>query len=325
MLLPWPASLLCLLLGYVGVSPALQADVDRAGVRQIPLRSHSLSSPFLDSDMQSRYFEFGEDTIVRADQYIRLTSDRQAQSGWLFSRMPMTATNWMIEVEFKIHGVGHLHGDGMAIWLTEERAKPGNVFGHADNFNGLGIFIDTYKNSRPGVVFPYVMAMLGNSSVSYDQNHDGKENEMAGCSARGIRGTDAVPKKIRMTYYQDTSLKVELQYKAENEWTECFETEAFKLPQTSYLGFSAHTGELTDNHDIMSVNSFNLHMRQNTGSSRSGDRGSKAKAKPYNPGGDKERGSWRWFFLKIVLLGIVVGGGYVGYTMYRASKRGSRF
>lgn len=25
--------------------------------------------PFLDSDMQSRYFEFGEDTIVRADQY----------------------------------------------------------------------------------------------------------------------------------------------------------------------------------------------------------------------------------------------------------------
>lgn len=25
--------------------------------------------PYLDSDMQSRYFEFGEDTIVRADQY----------------------------------------------------------------------------------------------------------------------------------------------------------------------------------------------------------------------------------------------------------------
>ena len=24
--------------------------------------------PYLDSDMQSRYFEFGEDTIVRADQ-----------------------------------------------------------------------------------------------------------------------------------------------------------------------------------------------------------------------------------------------------------------
>ena len=181
--------------------------------------------PYLDSDMQSRYFEFGEDTIVRADQYgfslsinikvsvldlcvcryIRLTSDRQAQSGWLFSRMPMTATNWMvgcpcdlqalhpsnggtqIEIEFKIHGAGHLHGDGMAVWLTEERAKPGNVFGHTDNFNGLGVFVDTYKNSRPGVVFPYVMAMLGNSSVSYDAEHDGKENELAGCSVWPLR------------------------------------------------------------------------------------------------------------------------------------------
>ena len=149
--------------------------------------------------------------------------------------------------------------------------------------------------------------------------------------ARGIRGTDAIPKKMRMTYYQDTSLKVELQYKAENEWTECFETEAFKLPQTAYLGFSAHTGELTDNHDIISVNSYNLYIRQNTpntDSSRSGgggDRGSRAKAQPYNPGGDKERGSWRWFIFKIVLFGMVVGGGYVGYTMYRASKRSSRF
>jgi len=97
--------------------------------------------------------------------------------------MPMTATNWQIEVEFKIHSKeGHLHGDGMAIWLIEERGKPGKVFGHTDNFNGLGIFIDTYKNQRPGVTFPYVMAMLGNSSVSYDKDHDGKANELAGCS-----------------------------------------------------------------------------------------------------------------------------------------------
>jgi mannose-binding lectin 2 len=95
----------------------------------------------------------------------------------------MTATNWQIEVEFKIHSKeGHLHGDGMAIWLIEERGKPGKVFGHTDNFNGLGIFIDTYKNQRPGVTFPYVMAMLGNSSVSYDKDHDGKANELAGCS-----------------------------------------------------------------------------------------------------------------------------------------------
>ncbi|KAL8931228.1 MAG: hypothetical protein Q9211_007126, partial [Gyalolechia sp. 1 TL-2023] len=89
-----------------------------------------------------------------------------------------------IEVEFKIHGQGSLHGDGMAIWLTKQRGQIGPVFGSVDRFEGLGIFIDTYKNQRPGVVFPYVMAMVGNSSVTYDKDHDGKENEIAGCSVR---------------------------------------------------------------------------------------------------------------------------------------------
>lgn len=70
----------------------------------------------------------------------------------------------------------------MAIWITKERATPGPVFGSIDRFEGLGIFIDTYKNARPGVVFPYVMAMLGNSSTTYDKDHDGKANELAGCS-----------------------------------------------------------------------------------------------------------------------------------------------
>ena len=123
-----------------------------------------------------------------------------------------------------------------------------------------------------------------------------------------------------MTYYQDTSLKVETQSKAVDEWNECFETEAIKLPQTAYLGFSAETGELSDNHDIISVNAYNLHIRRDQGATSS-----RQKAKPYNPGGQKERGSWRWFILKIVLFGVVVVGGYVGWTSYRASHRGSRF
>lgn len=29
-------------------------------------------------------------------RYVRLTSDRPSQRGWLFSRVPMTATNWQV-------------------------------------------------------------------------------------------------------------------------------------------------------------------------------------------------------------------------------------
>lgn len=70
----------------------------------------------------------------------------------------------------------------MAIWLTKQRGIQGPVFGSTDRFEGLGIFIDTYKNNRPGTSFPYVMAMLGDGQTSYDHAHDGRATELAGCS-----------------------------------------------------------------------------------------------------------------------------------------------
>jgi lectin, mannose-binding 2 len=70
----------------------------------------------------------------------------------------------------------------MALWLTKERAQTGTVFGFTDNFEGLGILIDTYKNGRTGVTFPYVMAMIGDGKTSYDFANDGKANDVGGCS-----------------------------------------------------------------------------------------------------------------------------------------------
>jgi mannose-binding lectin 2 len=251
-----------------------------------------------------------------------LSSDRPSQSGWLFSRVPLTATNWEIEVEYKIHGKNQLYGDGFAMWLTKERAKQGDVFGSIDKFEGLGIFFDTYKNNRPGVVFPFVMAMVGDGKTPYEKDTDGKPNEFAGCSARGIRHAN-VPTKFRLTYFQDKYLKLELQYKAENEWTLCFETnEPPAIPQVAYLGFSAETGELSDNHDIVSINAKNLYTAQPTGRPTPGSGRSGKKV----PGVQKKSGSWTWFLVKIVLFCLTIGGGYVGYTAWKAnSKRNHRF
>ncbi|KAK3375183.1 concanavalin A-like lectin/glucanase domain-containing protein [Podospora didyma] len=295
-----------------------QADEDGT-VKSIGLRTHTLVQPYLDSDMQSRWYDFGGDTIIRTDQYIRLTTDHPSQSGWLYSRVPLTATNWEIEVEFKIHGKNQLYGDGFAMWLTKDRGKQGPVFGNADNFEGLGIFFDTYKNNRPGVVFPYVMAMVGDGKTTYDKDTDGKSTEFAGCSARGIRHA-SIPTKFRLTYFQDKYLKLELQYKTEDEWTLCFETnEPPAIPQVAYLGFSAETGELSDNHDIISVNAKNLYTAQPTGRPTPGS-GRGRKSAP------RESGGWVWFFVKGLLFSMVVIGGYLGYTAWRANnKRSHRF
>jgi len=309
-------SALCLAATAYG---AVSTDEDGT-VKSIGLRTHSLSQPYLDSDMQSRWYDFGGDTIIRTDQYIRLTSDRPSQTGWLFSRVPLTATNWEIEVEFKIHGKNQLYGDGFAMWLTKQRAQPGPVFGSADNFEGLGIFIDTYKNNRPGVVFPFVMAMIGDGKTPYEKETDGKVNEFAGCSARGIRGA-SVATKLRLTYFQDKYLKLELQYKSDGDWTLCFEaSQPPAIPQVAYLGFSAETGELSDNHDIISISAKNLYTSQPPNRPTPGS-GRRAKGQTKRKGG-----SWTWFFVKIILFALAVGGAYVGYTAYRANtKRSLRF
>ncbi|KAE8307884.1 legume-like lectin family-domain-containing protein [Aspergillus transmontanensis] len=314
MLLPRLSSLLCL--AGLATMPMANAYDGDENIKSIP--------PYLDSDFQSRWFDFGGDTIIRADKYIRLTADRPSQQGWIFSRVPLTATNWEIEVEFKIHGNGNLHGDGFAMWLTKQRATQGPVFGSTDNFEGLGIFFDTYKNNRPGTSFPYVMAMMGDGQTSYDQAHDGKANELAGCSARGLRGA-SIPTKARLTYFQDKSLTLDLQYKSEDSWTNCFTLTApetnIAIPSVAYLGFSGETGELSDNHDIVSVKSQNLYsVGPSSRSSRgpSADSGRVKKTK-------KRKGSWSGFLFKTVLFFVAVAGCYVGFTMYRNKQRYSRF
>ncbi|KAJ5325414.1 L-type lectin-like domain-containing protein [Penicillium brevicompactum] len=324
MRLPSISSLLCL----AGLVAGPVAAYDDANIKSIPLRTHSLSPPYLDSDFQSRWFDFGGDTVIRADKYIRLTADRPSQQGWIASRVPLTATNWQIELEFEIHGSGNLHGDGFALWLTKERATQGPVFGSTDKFEGLGIFFDTYKNNRPGVSFPYVMAMMGDGQTTYDQAHDGKANELAGCSARGLRSAP-IPTKARLTYFQDKSLSLELQYKTEDTWTECFTLNAedsnIAIPSVAYLGLSAETGELSDNHDIISLKAENLYSlnRGNNGGKGSSD--GRSKGRPTSPRPAKEGGSWTWFFFKTILFFGAVVGAYFGYTFYRTKARSSRF
>ncbi|TKA29759.1 hypothetical protein B0A50_03122 [Salinomyces thailandicus] len=306
-----------LLLAALG--PSAVAQDEQSDVKSIPIRTHSLQQPYLDSDMQSRWFDFGGSTVIRADQYIRLTSQQSSQAGWIFSRVPLTATNWEIEVEFKIHGSGNLFGDGMAMWVTKDRAEMGSVFGMKDRFEGLGLFFDTYKNNRPGVVFPYVMAMVGDGQTNYDQGSDGKANELAGCSARGIRNAD-FPTRAKVTYFQDKQLTVDLMYKKDDEWTRCFEVPGVKLPSVSYLGFSAETGELSDKHDIVKVETKNLYSP--TGQTSKGAAGSKEYSRSKGRASkSKESSGWLWFFAKVLLFGLVVGGAYVGFTAYRSRSR----
>jgi hypothetical protein len=46
----------------------------RISTNSVQLRTHTLQQPYLDSDMASRWYDFGGDTIVRTDSYVDLLS-----------------------------------------------------------------------------------------------------------------------------------------------------------------------------------------------------------------------------------------------------------
>lgn len=51
-----------------------------------------------------------------------------------------------------------------------------------DKFTGLGIFLDTYANSRHAYSFPRIVAMLGDGQTGYDHDKDGDANNVGACS-----------------------------------------------------------------------------------------------------------------------------------------------
>ncbi|CAE6335530.1 unnamed protein product [Rhizoctonia solani] len=277
-----------ILLAAAGTNAQQKVRKNHTIDQTVPLRTHSIYAPYVDQDLQNRWFSFGGNAYVNTNKHIRVsiaTLTINNRRSWRFnldypgqtvsSRMAMVPSTLdrvklrnrnriqgkrdskVISLYFLTHrsqisgSSSHLYGDGLAIWLTDTRAELGPVFGSVDKFVGLGVFIDTYANSRHTYAFPRIMAMLGDGKTAYDVGNDGASNELAACSAN-IRKTD-IATKLKLTYFKDEYLNVQLQYKGWDEWTECFTVYDVSLPNTPYLGFTAHTGDISDNHDIISV------------------------------------------------------------------------
>jgi mannose-binding lectin 2 len=223
----------------------------------------------------------------------------------------------VIEVEFKITGQpGHLFGDGMAIWLTKERAQPGPVFGNKNEFEGLGIFLDTYANARHTFAFPRLTTMMGDGKTKYNFDNDGDGQDIGACSANFRRTNIAT--KLRITYVKDTFLDVKIQYQAWDEWTDCFYVEGISLPASPFLGFSAMTGDVSDSHDIIAVSTYSAVTSANM------DASSKSQGKPSTRIPGVSSSTWTGFFFKLFLFGGLCVGGYYGWMEYQRRNRYGR-
>ncbi|XP_061622383.1 VIP36-like protein isoform X1 [Phyllopteryx taeniolatus] len=225
-------------------------------------REYSLVTPYRGLGLSSSSLWDLKGTAIVTVDHVRLTADQPGRQGAVWSRIPLLLRDWEFKVHFKIHGQSKkkMNGDGLAIWLTKERMQEGPVFGSRNEFTGLGVFVDTYPNTgNYDRVFPYVSVMLGNGTLSYDHNKDGHPTELGGCSTKA---RNARQDTFLLIKYTKNRLTVMIDVDGKQIWKNCVDIPGLHLPKGYYLGASSATGELSDNHDIISMKLYELTVKR---------------------------------------------------------------
>ncbi|XP_043276346.1 vesicular integral-membrane protein VIP36 [Venturia canescens] len=237
----------------------LAVDAAEWNTKDYMKREHSLIRPYQGLGVTIPYWDFLGNTVV-TNNFVRLTPDEQSKQGAIWNSVPCKVRNWELQVHFKVHGKGKdLYGDGLAIWYAKNRMHQGPVFGNEDRFHGLAVILDTYSNHNGAHnhQHPYISAMVNNGTLHYDHDRDGTHTQLAGCDAK-FRNLDH-DTHIAIRYEADT-LTVSTDIANKEAWQECFQVKGIKLPTEYYFGVSATTGDLSDNHDVISIRLFELDL-----------------------------------------------------------------
>uniref|UniRef100_A0A183C4B6 L-type lectin-like domain-containing protein n=1 Tax=Globodera pallida TaxID=36090 RepID=A0A183C4B6_GLOPA len=274
-------------------------------------REHTLVKPYQYADIDLPFWDIVGSAIL-TPQHIRLTSDLQSLRGGLWNKVPNSVRDWEMVVSFKVHGsTGALFGG------------PGNFF------RGLGIFLDTYSNHNGPHqhAHPYISAMVSNGTLQYDHDADGTHTQLGGehtgCEAK-FRNKEH-DTQVLIRYVADT-LSVFTDITGAAQWRRCFSVDGVILPSNFYFGITAATGELSDNHDVLSVRMFEQEYARVEKPFESVNRDSMDPiAAPRDHVPDRRPSKLGWIgSIFLVLIGLAVVVGVLGFGLFFFQKRQER-
>eukprot|EP00960_Hanusia_phi_P052888 761721-Hanusia_phi.AAC.2 len=187
---------------------------------------------------------------VVTETFIRLTPSEAGHEGALWSQRKMPYREWELELTFKVVGARYLGGDGFALWFTKQSEGFGGTFGNREDFHGVGVVLDTYDNDGKRDN-PSIMAFSSKGELRFDHDSDGREQKLPGAQCKlGFRNSRS-PVMLRIRY-QDKTLTVDHDIRGKASYTQCFKVNV-EMPDEYFVGLSAHTGQVADNHDIYSL------------------------------------------------------------------------
>lgn len=201
------------------------------------------------------------------------------------------------------------------------------MFGNKDYFTGLAVILDTYANQH-GVHphgHPYISVMVNNGTLHYDHEADGIHTELAGCECK-FRGLEHEA-RILVQYLNDV-LTIKTDIENSGLFRDCVKVEGVNLPSHYHFGLTAATGDLSDNHDILSIKMQQLSPTRYDYKPSADD---VPRANYNNPNRDRiisdsqsGMSALRKFFLIVcVCVGLISVAGF-GYFLYMSKKSQAR-
>jgi len=286
-------------------------------------REHSLVKPYSHGGGSMPFFESMGDTMV-TNTFIRLTPDDKSRRGGLWNKVPVYARAWEIVITFKIHGSSrNLAADGMAFWYVRDKKSEGGVFGGPSKWKGLGIFLDTYKNGQSSGAFPRVSGFVNDGSWEFDHSTDGDKQSFGHCYAMARNREHDTDLKIR---YKEKTLTVSVDVDGNGSWRLCFEKSGVILPAGYFIGFTAATGDLTDNHDIIAIRSYQIETTDKPADldwNKETPRIEASSGSSDSVVGDEEEEGGSGKFWVLLFMALSVCGG-VGYVVFKKKEEQSR-
>jgi hypothetical protein len=221
-----------------------------------PSPTHSVVKPFVTGRGGIRYWVYGAAAVV-AEDYVRLTPAAGSKTGRLWNSVRMEMADWSVDMEFSIGGGGRLGADGLALWYAAESNSDGPVFGSKDEWTGIAIVVDTFDNDAARDN-PEVAVLLNDGTQKYDAATEGAALRIgAGTNCKGAALRNTGRTSMLRVRYQASRLTVSLDPQNNGGWQQCVEAQ-IGLPRGYYIGVSAATGGLYDNHDVYGIATTDL-------------------------------------------------------------------
>ena len=182
-------------------------------------------------------------TKVFSDRLTLTDLGKPNQRGAAWSTVPNDYEKWTIDVDFSVAGPIN-PGGGLALWYTTKAGVNGPVHGSNDQWDGLGIFIDSVGEG-PDSDVGTIRAYLNDGTFKYASASKPIDNAFAMCQL-GYRNT-GYNTQLKVSY-QDGFFRIKVNGQL------CFQTDKVKLFKGGFFGITAKNTENPD--------SFILHRVQ---------------------------------------------------------------